>query len=88
MEYKLLENIHLENTDDGSIIVDFNNGKFYEVNKCACIILEGISNDKNISEISNDICQTFNISNERAQSDTKKYIDMLISQNIIEHINF
>ena len=77
MAYKLLENIHFENTDDGSIIVDFNNGKFYELNKCSCIILEGISDNKKLSEISNDICQTFNISDEKAQSDTQKYIDML-----------
>lgn len=85
--YELFDNIHYESASDNSIIIDFNSGKFYELNKSSCHILEGILNQKNISSIIEEICQSFEISKEKATTDVNKYISLLLNNKIIKQKN-
>ncbi len=81
--YKLASEQEFEYDRESAVIIDLNNGEFFELNEVANIILSGLIENKSIIEIQNEITAEYDIPEDTVLNDIKSFESQMIKKGVI-----
>lgn len=81
--YKLASEQEFEYDRESAVIIDLNNGEFFELNEVDNIILSGLIENKSIIEIQNEITAEYDIPEDTVLNDIKSFESQMIKKGVI-----
>ncbi len=84
--YEISSDVEWKKEGNSIILLDFNTGDFFKLNSTAAKILEGLSSDKSLSKIQEDLVESYDTTPKECGLSLKKFIDKLSKMGIIKSI--
>ncbi|MEN8209753.1 MAG: PqqD family protein [Candidatus Fermentibacteria bacterium] len=85
--YKISERIVSREVDDGIVLINLDSGFYYSFNGTACFIFNMLKKDKDTAEVVDELKAEFDISEEEARDDLKKFIGTLEKEEIVSRLS-
>ena len=73
--------------EDRAYLVDRDEGELLELNPVGTEIWQALDGSRDIGDVVNHVCQTFDVSRKKAEKDTVRFIERLKNMEIIEKRN-
>tara|TARA_Y100001968_G_scaffold276989_1_gene271574 strand:+ start:2269 stop:2523 length:255 start_codon:yes stop_codon:yes gene_type:complete len=84
MAIRIRENIILEKLDDQIVILNIDDGIFYELNTVGTAILEEIKKNRDYKDLLDSIVNNFGIQRSEAKKDLDDFLSNLEEMGILE----
>jgi hypothetical protein len=82
--YRVCDTVRSTHNQDGAILLDIRQGQIFNVNFVGSRILELLKNGSTESAISDQISREFGVGRELAESDLRKFLQILKKCHLVE----
>lgn len=86
MPYRLARRVAFETVDDGAVLLDLDNGRYYELNAVAGRAIEMLADEREISNLVHRLLGEFEVEAKTLEADLHRLFDRLLEQGLVEPV--
>ncbi|MFQ5767311.1 MAG: PqqD family protein [Acidobacteriota bacterium] len=79
-------NVHWTVLEGEAVLVNLENGFYYNLNKVGTAIWELLDAERPLSEVLSSLCSRFDVPDSKARADLEQIIETLTREQLVEHV--